>query len=143
MSEKSASEKLQDELEPLPEEFYSVSSDTAYTKAKQEGWEVVLPKKNELFLDFDNATDYIAHRRLLVIVQEFYAVTVVRDTPSPSGKPGHHHVVLKMHEDITETERVLLQAALGSDRKRELLAWVRIKIEDKHPTLFFEKPKSI
>jgi hypothetical protein len=37
-------------------------------------------------------------------------------------------------------DRLALQAALGSDRKRELLGWL-LHRNEKHPvTVFFEKP---
>ena len=122
----------------IPE--YAILSAAAFTKAAGKGWKVVLPQLTEIFIDIDNSADYAKFYELFPTLQEFLPLAkIVRDTPSPSGAEGHRHIVVDLCEHTTDLERVLLQAVLGSDRKRELLAWQRINLRDAVPTLFFEK----
>ena len=132
-------------LELLAEEnvYAAVASDYAYETAALKGLNVVIPGPAELFLDFDNEADYLLMLdELFPLLKQFLPNAVItRSTTSPSGEPGHHHVVVNLGEPVkSASERVLLQAALGSDRKRELLAWRRVETNDPIPTLFFEKP---
>jgi len=48
-------------------------------------------------------------------------------------------VVVTLERNVEPMERILIQAFLGSDLKREALSWVRIVNNDPNPTLFFEK----
>lgn len=59
---------------------------------------------------------------------------------SKSGAPRRHVRACIVGRDVlSEHERLELQAILGSDRKRELLAWLQIeKGWNPTPTLFFE-----
>lgn len=145
MSKKSESEKLQDECEPIiPDPEYAISSEAAYGRALAAGWVVVLPEETQLFIDIDNVEDLAKFHELWPTLKQFRPdAEVLRNTPSPSGKKGRFHIVVDLKIPIDQYGRVMLQAAMGSDRKRELLAWRRIENEDEHPTLFFEKPESI
>jgi len=137
-----ADDIINDELAEIPAE-YAVLSETAFKKAKVEGWDVVLPSKTELFIDIDDEQGAAKFDELFPIFLEFRPnAVVVRRTPSPSGKPGRYHIVVDTNSNskLTDLERITLQAALGSDRKRELLGWQRVELGDKNPTLFFEKP---
>ena len=58
--------------------------------------------------------------------------------PSPSGRPGRHHVVVTMPRPVSPMERIALQAILGSDPIREMLSWFRIERGIEEPTIFFE-----
>jgi hypothetical protein len=108
--------------------------ESAKAKAKTLGRVVVFPKANELFIDIDNPA---AMRRFVRGVARFTGVTfLVR--PSPSGRPGRHHVVVTMPTEVTPMERIALQSMLGSDPVRELLSWRRIQHGIEEPTLFFE-----
>ena len=123
--------------------YTAVASDYAFETAAQRGLDVVLPGPAELFLDFDNEADYILMmNEQFPLLKSFLPNAIItRSTTSPSGDPGHHHVVVNIGEPVKDArERVLLQAVLGSDRKRELLSWRRIENNDPIPTLFFEKP---
>ena len=107
-------------------------------EADKRGLDVRVPKNNELFIDIDSEELTTFHRQLAVFLKRTDAAWSVR--PSPSGKPYHVHIVVTLTKrTVTNGERILLQAVLGSDPMRELLSWERIGIGDPHPTLFFEK----
>ncbi len=106
--------------------------------AKSMGLVIRKPKANELFLDIDNAHDldiFTKHvEKLSDIVKAYVA------TPSKSGG-SKKHIVVTLHRPVKSlTERLLLQAVLGSDRLRELLGWKRIEAGNKNCSLLFEKP---
>jgi len=108
--------------------------ESAAAKAKSLGRVVTFPRPNELFLDIDSE---IAMRRFVRGVTRLSGVTyLVR--PSPSGRPGRHHVVVTMPRPVSPMERIALQAILGSDPIREMLSWFRIERGIEEPTIFFE-----
>lgn len=117
-----------------------VSSSRALELADENGWRVVLPRPNQLFLDIDDDASYEDYCKQLERFQDYICGAEVESmTPSKSGKPGKHHIVLKLERDVTAGERIVFQLMLGSDRTREVLSYVRLMNNDPHPTLFFEK----
>lgn len=123
------------------EDHYAVSYEHAKENAATLGLEIKLPKPNELFIDIDHEKDYEVFKTQLALLIRQEPVTIVSNRPSKSGLPKRHIVIALFRPVESELERLVLQAALGSDRKRELLSWVRVKSgESEHPTLFFEKP---
>jgi hypothetical protein len=64
--------------------------------------------------------------------------TRVERWTSKSGEG--EHVVLHLKEPTPILERILLQAALGSDIKRELIAWDSVKNNRDNPLVLF-RPK--
>lgn len=132
--------KIQLDQKGKDEVFYELGSASAYAKAIKENWDVVLPNKDELFIDIDDSASARLLDELLPILNQYFEAVVTRRGPSPSGQPDKEHVVVKFERDLQPTERFLLQAILGSDRKRELLGWMMYdQCEDPTPTLFFEK----
>lgn len=57
-------------------------------------------------------------------------------TTSKSGKG--HHVYIRLPKYVGELERILLQACLGSDPKREMLNWHRMKEKGEGGVTLFE-----
>lgn len=118
----------------------TLHSDAAFSKAALEGELVVLPRDNELFIDIDNEASLVLFYMNLPKIEEYVGVRgypVI--TPSRSGDAERRHIVVTLSQDVTKTERILLQAVLGSDLRRELLSYCRITIGDPNPTLFLEK----
>lgn len=113
----------------------------AQKAAVAKGCRIVLPRPEELFIDMDTQAAYdhfiaVGLRHL----RRIFPDAEVKVTPSPSGKPGRYHGVVTLPRHVRdERERVLLQALLGSDLVRELVAWERIERRAPHPVLFFEK----
>ncbi|MCB7128533.1 MAG: hypothetical protein J3T61_03210 [Candidatus Brocadiales bacterium] len=62
-----------------------------------------------------------------------------------SRKPGHYHVTVPLEHPLTAFDRGFLQACFGSDRRRELRTWGRVKLGLPDPIVFtihdLEKPK--
>jgi len=89
--------------------------------AEANGLALRLPKMNELFIDLDSkgAQEQFLERYAKFV--EIFHVTDFTTTSSKSGYP-HLHVIIAIDRDLTDMERVALQAALGSDPKREMLA---------------------
>lgn len=108
--------------------------------AEGDGCVVVIPKSNELFIDIDSESQFETFKRLIVTFQKLEHGARWTMAPSPSGKPGHYHVTVRLGRDIDNRERILLQAVLGSDPMRELLSLQRCDAGNPNPSLFFERP---
>lgn len=115
------------------------SSQAAYERAATMHCNVVIPKKNQLQIDIDNDLQYAIYEKNLPILKEFYIVLGATETPSKSGEEARKHITVDLRDDVDDKERLILQAFLGSDLRREFLSFMRIKNSDPIPTLFFEK----
>jgi len=113
------------------------NSQRAINVALSEGLTVRLPEANELLIDIDNEHSFMLYQKQMDILEKYVGTNGSKVTESRHGLPGRH-IVVALEHDITETERLLLQACLGSDRVRELLGYVQMKNGDAHPTLFLE-----
>lgn len=132
-----------------PNPAYVTSQTIAETEkdADERGTDIRVPKSNELFVDIDSARDFA---RFKSVIEMFTRVESVDSwTASPSSSGGQHqHVVVRMYRNVTDFERIAFQAMLGSDLKREILSYERLKTgSHPHPTVFFEpkagvKPKA-
>lgn len=123
----------------MPYDFKDITSSNAYAEAESRGCCVKTPAADELFIDIDDTDGSVWFHLNIGKVHEQISVVNTDWLPSPSGDPIHQHVVVKLGRDITPMERILLQAVLGSDRKREALSWVRLVNNDPNPTMFYEK----
>ena len=112
----------------------------AEEQAKARGLVLVMPRPCEAFIDIDCAADLDAFRWGVAKLAEYCSLAVYM-RPSPSGEPDRFHAIVRFRDhDFAADERIMIQAALGSDRKRELLGIVRLWT-DEEPTIFFEKPE--
>jgi hypothetical protein len=117
----------------------SLGSDHAFMQAESNGNVVVLPRPHELFIDIDNdANEHTFHVNLTKIA-DYVGISGWDWAPSKSGEPERKHITVQLNRDVTPLERILLQAVLGSDLRRELLSYCRWTMDDPNPTLFFEK----
>jgi hypothetical protein len=114
-------------------------------KAKALGLDIYEPKPNEVLLDFDEPTDddEIHYRTTLEMINDALSSPFVpylveaKRTVSKSGKGAH--VYLTCSRELSNLERVLLQAVLGSDLKREALGFMRITLgSNRPPGVMFE-----
>ena len=107
--------------------------------AAQRGCVIVRPKKNEIQLDIDDELSLNCFEaRWSRIATNFNFTGQVSRKPSPSGRPGRWHITVTLSRNVSEHERILLQACLGSDPVRELLNLVHLQ-KGEISTLFFEK----
>lgn len=116
------------------------SNQYAFDRAMKEGLRIVLPKGNELQLDFDDDESFNLFESLFHIARPHLGKSFeIVTNPSRHGLPRRHTTITLDH-NVTMLERIALQACLGSDRKRELLSFIELQNGDSAPTLFFEQP---
>ena len=117
---------------------YDIDRDPEVVAGKK-GLVVVKPGDDELFIDIDDLADLphvFTGIKFLAAVGIKAAVTDI----TLSGTPGHLHCYARVDRKLKPVERVVLQACLGSDRKRELISVARLLLGGKYPTtVFFEK----
>ncbi len=106
-----------------------------------EGFMVVEPKPNELFIDIDNDEQYrIFNKNFEILQREYKSACISYDKPSKSGLP-RRHIIVCMPWRLRDIERIAWQGALGSDPTRELVSCIRLKRDTVKPTIFIEKPE--
>jgi hypothetical protein len=102
--------------------------------------EIVLPKPNQLQLDYDSpklperfgeALDLLTQAYCKVRESLVYTVTV--------SKSGNRHVTIDLPASVSPTERIAWQAIFGSDYKREGLGMMSIVRGIANPSLLIEK----
>lgn len=115
-------------------------------EAAEQNLKLVLPESSQhLLVDIDSEDDeiHLLHMIHDVLASNRINVEIEKSIPSRSGEPGHKHYYLRISGDDlilhTPVDRILLQAVLGSDRKRELLSYLRLRRTSYYPTVFFEK----
>lgn len=124
----------------MSQQLSRATREAAIAAATARGCIVIEPNECELFIDIDDeasATHCIAGiNRIKARIKDID----YRMSPSPSGSPGRFHIVVTVPGRVfTPIERVAWQAALGSDRMRELNSLCDILDGDPLPTIFFEK----
>lgn len=121
--------------------------------AKQEGCDYIEATDSELFIDIDTkeqlATFWnnlnLAHRLFDHVPSDklgYWGRQQIKITDSKQGG-DHKHIRVKLWAPLDIKDRILLQACLGSDLKRELISWKRAQEGEKNVVIFFEKrPKA-
>ena len=113
--------------------FKPNTPDELAAAAALRGRSVIYPAPKQIFIDIDSEQDYQVYRKQLEILDSSdMSPVVIQETESAT--PGHKHIILTFREDFTPAHRIALQAAMGSDRKRELLAILK----GFGPVCFFE-----
>lgn len=116
-----------------------MSSRDAFVFAEGEGVDVRYPMANELFIDIDDAYGKAQFRENWLLLSGMFEGTLsAKFTPS-RRKPEGEHIVVTLPRNVTPIERIAMQAALGSDPRREAHSLRRYFNGDPLPTLFFEK----
>jgi len=121
--------------------FNSLTCRAVERAAKERKCRVRYAEPNELFVDIDSEDSREKHDALYRCFCNNRECSRVL-LPSPSGRPGRYHAVVTLSRPVRdETERVMLQALLGSDSKRELLALLRIEAgcEPRAVSVLFER----
>ncbi len=118
------------------------SVDMAYKKAEELNLDVVVPDEYTLQLDYDNGIPDNFNSLLCIIGVNFSFGDLVPPYKETVSKGGKIHIYVTLKEPITNAERIALQAALGSDPKREILSLARLRRGETTPTLLFEVKKT-
>lgn len=116
---------------------------------------VVYPESNQLQIDIDSRDELKNFNRRFEEFSKLWGSQGIglkkKISKSKSGS-GHYHIYISLYTNdldeamvftekplvITETERILYQFALGSDRVRETLNTMRLISGVKAPTRLFE-----
>jgi len=95
------------------------------------GLTVRYPESDELFIDLDDIT--LEHKIQERIASFESAGYVIYQTSRTISKSGNLHLVYRMKDinekpvNLTDAERIALQAILCSDPVREAMSWMRMK----------------
>ncbi len=116
----------------------------------------VTPGRHIAQVDIDRKSDLALFKRHFFVLNarmklyresagDVFAISIPVFTRSDirrsSNHGNHWHVEVISSQGLNKAERIALQAALGSDRKRELLSLCRYFAGSRYPTLFFEERK--
>ena len=118
-----------------------MDSRDAFAYAAVEGVDVRYPMANELFIDIDDEKSYYHFNENWPLLGDMFTGQVEFAITPSRRKPEGRHVTVTLPRAITPIERIALQAALGSDPRREAHSLRRYFQNDPLPTLFFEKRK--
>lgn len=111
----------------------------AVRAASERGLVIRYPAPDELFLDIDSSESLAQFERNSGVLKGL--IVSHRIDPSPSGKPYHFHIRVRLTRNVVnDIERIGLQALLGSDTLHESLSWRAANAGHENVTLFFEKP---
>lgn len=126
-------------------DFIAPNSERAIQEAANLGLDVVFPQPSQLQIDIDDVNQYwVFHENLGILEQHIFGDYLdVSDKPSRNDGAREdkfkRHVTVNLPRNISNVERIMFQALLGSDPKREILSLVQELAGDPHPTLFLEK----
>ncbi len=115
-----------------------LNQDQAIAIAKRNGCSIIQGSPTTLLLDLDTPASRKHFNSFLKWLQNeamtvFLGVELTDMWVSKSGRGKH--VVLTLKTPLPLTSRLLLQSALGSDPKKEILSWVRKRrIHTKEPS---------
>lgn len=124
-------------MKDLHSDVYSWSSDgydAAVERALEAGHHVIKGDDYQLQLDLDD--DQAVHRAnsMMKMVSDLFGVMSVEDWRS---KSGHTHRLISLEKPLPVASRIALQAALGSDPRRELLGIRGLVAGVEDPNLLF------
>lgn len=95
----------------------------AKERATAEGFEVVVADDHTLLLDLDDVSSIETYKRMRVVLFEWKEPASINEWLS---KSGNIHVMIRLTEPLAWSRRYALQAALGSDRMREMLGVIQM-----------------
>lgn len=119
---------------------YRASDDYVEHQAAKKGCTIRVAKPTELFLDLDSVEAKRRAEELVDLAVEKSLIPFESVEWLRSSTEGHFHAVVTLKEPMPIRERVLWQALLGSDQKRELLAQVDIDYREYVSVLFRPLP---
>jgi len=122
-------------------EFYGVPREKLQEEAKKKGLKIVLPKKNQLFVDIDDKESMEVFNKRFEMLKSLFKCVAKKEI-SRSGFP-HYHICVNTEKNFTDTERILLQLFLGSDIDHEFLSYKDYTNGEAYPVLFFEKANEL
>jgi hypothetical protein len=104
-------------------------------KAELSGFQVIIATDYMLQLDLDTIPDLSIWGRYESRLQNLGVS--VKNVESWPSKSGNKHVVIHLTDPVPVIERIAIQLILGSDRKRESLAFRDVKAGYEFPLMLF------
>lgn len=132
-----------EDKKPVTADSYDLCSvEESIKKAEHFDCDVIRSDEYHLLLDLDSKEQQKHFDKMLKsgALQKFFPCKVVDFWQSKSGK-GHKHVVLKLEKPLHPLQRLVLQAALGSDPNREILTLQRVLRGEEEPSLLYKPRK--
>lgn len=90
-----------------------------------------------LQIDLDDPEDLQVFDRTMAILAKMEPALVRGATTAPSKSGEGYHVRVRLNEPLDVRDRILLQACLGSDVKREMISWCRVRKNIPLPVVLF------
>lgn len=109
-------------------------------KAKAQGFTIIHSSPRLILLDLDSHAAIDHYDNFLPFIQTFMQLTEEGHWPSKTRDGSHFHIILESKNSLTEVERLLIQALLGSDPRKEFLSLMRIWQHHDHVSLLFKPP---
>ena len=117
-----------------------LSDEFARQRADEKNCTIEYSDDYTLQLDIDSETAYDTFHEQLHLLEDLELLVTERSFEERRSRNGNRHVIIKLRDPLPITEHILLQACLGSDLKRELLAYAGVLKGQKNPVLLF-RPK--
>lgn len=111
----------------------------AVEKAARLGLTLVQPNPDQVFVDIDSERERVEFLARWLMFLELYPDATYTETRSQNNN-WHIYITIPSLSPIGDHERIALQAALGSDPLREMLAIMHGRAGYKYTSVFFEKP---
>lgn len=124
----------------LPPTGYPDDTAGFIATCEAQGLRVVYPAANELQIDIDSPAQAVAFGNIWPMFSSEFEATISDRRPSRRGPPKEH-ITVRLPFNVSEIERVALQAILGSDGRRELFGYRRIKSGITPVSIFVETPE--
>src|SRR5689334_22172854 len=115
--------------------YFKEQLEKSIRKHTEDGGEVVYGDATTICVDIDDTQDTAVMDEVLPIVRQALGVTEIARWTSRGGEGVH--VLLKTEKELPFLERLLLQACLGSDPKREILGYLRQKSDGSEISCLF------
>ena len=105
-----------------------------------DGFRVIFPRPDELFLDLDSGEAYDRYRSMYSLLSSLlqpHDGLRSFETVSKSGLPNRH-IRITLPGEMTMEQRFIFQLALGSDPARELMNYASYLNGEHRPSIFVE-----
>lgn len=111
----------------------------AVEKAARLGLQLLQPLPDEIFVDIDSEEAMREHELRWLKFKNLF--DDAKWNCSKSQTEGHFHIIVQVPSlaPLADHERIALQASLGSDPMREMLAILHGRSGYKYTSVFFEK----
>lgn len=125
-------------------EYNAIANEHAVKRAKQQDCTIEYAHDLVLQLDLDGDDAFRTFQKQFALLHQLGMFPdVVEAYTVRWSRNGNRHVTINLLEELGVVKRLLLQALLGSDIKREMLGYARVLQGDEHPICLFRPNKSI